>query len=52
MRLKGLITAVVESDQLGTIPWTVDASGTLTLGSGIFDEANNIGGRYGSNGLF
>lgn len=37
---------VIQSGQLGTIPWTVDESGTLTLGSGIFDEANNIGGRY------
>jgi len=43
---EGFDPAVVESGQLGTIPWTVDASGTLTLGSGIFDEANNIGGRY------
>ncbi|OTP26332.1 BspA family leucine-rich repeat surface protein [Enterococcus mundtii] len=37
---------VVRSGQLGTIPWSLDNTGTLTLGSGIFDERNDVGGRY------
>lgn len=49
---EGFDPAVVESGQLGTIPWTVDASGTLTLGSGIFDEENNVGGRYEAKDYF
>ncbi|MGM0274265.1 hypothetical protein [Enterococcus sp. AZ080] len=49
---EGFDPAVVESGQLGTIPWTVDASGTLTLSSGIFDEENNVGGRYGATDYF
>lgn len=49
---EGFDPAVVESGQLGTIPWTVDTSGTLTLGSGIFDEENNVGGRYEAKDYF
>lgn len=36
----------VYTGQVGTIPWVIDDTGTLTLGSGIFDEANNVGGNY------
>ncbi|MGG5311922.1 hypothetical protein IGL76_000607 [Enterococcus sp. DIV2381] len=40
------------SGQLGSIPWVVDSKGTLILGSGVFDEANNIGGRYAATDYF
>lgn len=40
------------SGQLGSIPWVVDAQGKLILGSGVFDEANNIGERYAATDYF
>ncbi|WP_146103398.1 BspA family leucine-rich repeat surface protein [Enterococcus mundtii] len=40
------------SGQLGSIPWVVDAQGKLILGSGVFDETNNIGGRYAATDYF
>ncbi|MBO0462759.1 BspA family leucine-rich repeat surface protein [Enterococcus sp. DIV1298c] len=40
------------SGQLGSIPWVVGSQGTLILGSGVFDEANNIGGRYAATDYF
>ncbi|MBE6173857.1 MAG: BspA family leucine-rich repeat surface protein [Enterococcus faecium] len=43
---------IIESGQLGTIPWSLDNTGTMTLGPGIFDEANDIGGRYATTDYF
>ncbi|WP_206859463.1 BspA family leucine-rich repeat surface protein [Candidatus Enterococcus mangumiae] len=42
----------VYTGQVGTIPWVIDDTGTLTLGSGIFDEVNDVGGNYESTDYF
>lgn len=42
----------VYTGQVGTIPWVIDDTGTLTLGSGIFDEGNDVEGNYESTDYF
>ncbi|MDA9461018.1 hypothetical protein B835_905 [Enterococcus mundtii 3F] len=42
----------VYTGQVGTIPWVIDNTGTLTLGSGIFDEVNDPVGNYEQDAYF
>ncbi|MGG5337904.1 hypothetical protein IGJ48_000572 [Enterococcus pernyi] len=42
----------VYTGQVGTIPWVIDDTRTLTLGSGIFDEVNDPVGNYEQDAYF